>query len=80
MMEDNIVIVLDLGNYRSEFQEKVPFKAKVYEKYDSEVWVRSLKTGREYEIYYNQVLEALEIEEIKMLINLSEYGNYRGDI
>lgn len=71
MLEDNIVIVLDNSNYI--FSEKVPFKAKVLYKYSNEIWVTSLVTGNEYELYYHQVLESLNIEEITKLLDLSKY-------
>ena len=54
---DDIVIVLDNSNYNSKYAEKVPFKAKVIDKTATEIWVKSLKTGKEYELYYTQVLE-----------------------
>ena len=74
MLEDNIVIVVDNGNYKAEYAEKVPFKAKVETKYENEIIVRSLNTGKEYELYYSQILEALDIEEIVRIIDLSKYG------
>ena len=74
VLEDNIVIVIDNGNYNASYAEKVPFKAKVKEKLDNEIWVESLTTGKEYELYYSQVLESLSIEEISKLIDLSKYG------
>jgi hypothetical protein len=74
MLEDNIVIVVDNGNYKADYAEKVPFKAKVEDKYENEIIVRSLKTGKEYELYYHQILEALDIEEIVKMLDLSKYG------
>ena len=47
-MEDNLVIVLDLGNYKESCRESVPFKAKVVDKYEYELVVKSLKTNKEY--------------------------------
>lgn len=75
MLEDNIVIVVDNGNYKASYAEEVPFKAKVKEKYDNEIWVVSLVTGKEYELYYTQILEALEIDEIIRMLDLSKYGS-----
>jgi len=69
-MLDNTVIVIDLSTYKVEHQEPVPFKAIVLNKYDNELEVRSLATNKEYEIYYSQILEGLDIEEILKLINL----------
>lgn len=71
-MEDNIVIVIDAGNYIQP--ERVPFKAKVTEKYDNEILVKSLVTDKVYELYYDQILEGLDIEDIIKLINLDNYG------
>lgn len=42
--------------------------------YDSNIWVESLVTGKLYELYYNQILESMNIEEIKSLLNLDNYG------
>jgi hypothetical protein len=39
---DNIVIVIDVGNYKKEYGEPVPFKAVVEDKFDHEIIVRSL--------------------------------------
>ncbi len=74
VLEDNIVIVIDNSNYKATYAEKVPFKAKVEHKFDSEIIVKSITTGKEYELYYFQILEALEIDEIKKLVDLSNYG------
>ena len=74
MLEDNIVIVVSNDNYKSSYAEKVPFKAKVKEKLDNEIWVTSLVTGKEYELYYSQILEALNIEEIIKMLDMSKYG------
>lgn len=74
-LEDNIVIVLDVSNYKSEYGKSVPFKAKVTDKYNDEIWVKSLDTGKEYDLYYDQILEALEIDQIIKLLNMNEYGN-----
>ena len=72
---DNVVIVIDNSNYKASYAEKVPFKAKVENKYDNEIIVKSLKTGKEYELYYTQILEALDIEEIIKILDLSKYGD-----
>ena len=74
MLEDNIVIVVDNGNYKASYAEKVPFKAKVKQNLKNEIWVVSLETGKEYELYYNQILEALELDEIVKMLDLSKYG------
>ena len=70
-MEDNLVIVLDLGNYKESCRESVPFKAKVVDKYEYQLVVKSFKTNKEYEIYYNQILEFYEDEYI---VNIIKYG------
>lgn len=75
MLEDNIVIVVDNSNYKASYAEEVPFKAKVKEKFENEIWVTSLVTGKEYELYYSQILEALELEEIAKMLDLSKYGS-----
>lgn len=74
ILEDNIVIVVDNSNYKATYAEPVPFKAKVGQKYEDTIWVVSLATGKEYELYYNQILESLDIDEITKLIDLSKYG------
>ena len=71
-MEDNLVIVLDLGNYKESCRESVPFKAKLVDKYEYELVVKSLKTNKEYEIYYNQILQFYEDEYI---VNIIKYGD-----
>ena len=63
MVEDNIVIVIDTSNYINSFAEEVPFKAKVIDKYDINIIVKSLHTNKEYELYYHQILEGLDIDE-----------------
>ena len=70
------VIVIDTGNYKSSYSEAVPFKARVVDLYDHEVLVESLDTNKEYELYHDQVLELLDIEEIKVMLNLKNYGNW----
>ena len=71
-MEDNLVIVLDLGNYKESCRESAPFKAKVVDKYEYQLVVKSLKTNKEYEIYYNQILQFYEDEYI---VNITKYGD-----
>ena len=73
-LKDNIVIVIDTSNYKAGFSEDVPFKAEVIDEYDVNILVRSLETGIEYELYFHQILESLDIEEIKHLLNMSNYG------
>jgi len=72
-MKDNTVIVVDLSNYKKEYQEKVPFKGIITAKYDNELWVESLVTDKEYLIYYTQCLEGLPVEDIEKMIDLSKY-------
>lgn len=74
MIQDNLVIVIDTSNYRATYSEEVPFKAVVIEKFDLTIWVKSINTGKEYELYYNQILEGLEMEDIVKLLDLSKYG------
>ena len=64
MIQDNLVIVIDTSNYKATYSEDVPFKAIVTEKFDLTIWVKSITTGKEYELYYNQILEGLEMEDI----------------
>ena len=83
-----MVIVVDLGNYKPEAREEVPFKAGVIREYDHEVIVKSLVTGKEYEVYYSQLLEYCTMKEIRNMVDLHNYGEfandyiegYRGDI
>ena len=74
MIQDNLVIVVDTSNYKANYSENVPFKAIVTEKFDLTIWVKSITTGKEYELYYNQILEGLEMEDIVKLLDLSKYG------
>lgn len=74
MIEDNVVIVIDTSNYLKSYSEPVPFRAKVEEKYDNEIWVVSLTTGKEYELYYNQILEYYSNEDLLKFIDVSNYG------
>jgi hypothetical protein len=70
----HIVVVLDLSNYKREHAETVPFPAKV-EKIDGyDFWVRSIVTNTLYEVDKAQLLEYLSIKEIRLLINLQNYG------
>lgn len=71
---DNVVIVLDTTNYKTSYSEQVPFKAKVVQDYDHEILVESLVTKKQYELYYDQILEFMPIEDIKNIINLNKYG------
>lgn len=73
-MDERIVIVLDVGNYIKMHQEEVPFKAICTDIFENEVWVRSLETDKEYELYPNQILEFNDINDIRNLINLKNYG------
>lgn len=74
MIEDNTVIVIDTSNYKSSYAEAVLFKAKVVDKYGTNIVVKSLKTGKGCELYFDQILEGLTIEEIKSLLDMSNYG------
>ena len=74
MIQDNLVIVINTSNYKSSYSEDTPFKAVVTEKLDSTIWVKSVLTNREYELYYDQVLESLDIAIIKNLLDMSKYG------
>lgn len=73
-IEDNVVIVLDNSQYIADYAETTPFKAKVFHKYNNTIEVVSLLTDKLYELYYYQILESLETDEIIKLINLDEYG------
>lgn len=75
MFDERTVIVLDLGNYKPSYREKTPFKAVVEQVYDNEVWVRSIVTGKQYELYYSQILETMDIEEIAFYLKGGEYGS-----
>lgn len=68
MIPDNIVIIIDTGNYKDSYAEPTPFRARIIDKYDNCVVVKSMETNKEYELYYYQVLEFLDLEEIKELI------------
>ncbi len=51
-----IIKVVDLGNYKSEYQETCPFEATLL-KFDGLNYdVESLVTGKEYEIYDYQIM------------------------
>lgn len=75
MFDERVVIVLDLGKYQKQHQESVPFKAICTDIFENEIWVKSIITNREYEIYPNQILEFNDIEDIKKLVNLKNYGS-----
>lgn len=74
MIEENIVIVIDTANYKADYTEPTPFKAKITDIYKNGTWVKSLTTGKQYELYDEQILEGLEIDKISALLNMSEYG------
>jgi len=75
MKEGQIVIVIDTSNYKASYSEKTPFKAELYLITDYPCyWVKSLVTGKEYELYESQILEGLSIEEIGNLLDMSKYG------
>lgn len=74
MIQDNLVIVIDTSNYKANYSEAVPFKAIVIDKDDLIIWVKSITTNKEYELYFYQILEGLEIEKIINLLDMSKYG------
>jgi hypothetical protein len=75
MKEGQTVIVIDTSNYKVGYSENIPFKAELYSTTDYPCyWVRSLVTGKEYELYESQILEGLSIEEIGNLLDMSKYG------
>ena len=75
MKEGQIVIVIDTSNYEASYAEQIPFKAELYSITDYPCyWVRSLVTGKEYELYESQILEGLSIDDISNLLDMSKYG------
>ena len=74
--DERTVIVLDTSNYKESYSEKVPFKAIVEQVYGNEIWVKSLVTGKEYQLCYSQILETMDIEEIEFMLKMDEYGIY----
>ena len=74
--DERTVIVLDTSNYKNSYSEKTPFKAVVEQIYDNEIWVKSVETGKQYELYYNQILEAMDIDEIIFMLGGGDYGMY----
>lgn len=76
--DERTVIVIDNSNYNEKYAEPTPFKAIVKDTYDNEIWVTSLTTGKEYELYYDQILEAMSIEEIVFMLKGDEHGNFKG--
>lgn len=75
MKEGQIVIVIDTGNYKASYAEQAPFKAELYLITDHPCyWVRSLVTGKQYELYGSQILEGLPIEDISNLLDMTKYG------
>jgi len=56
MKEGEIITVINTDNYKSSYSEKTPFKAELYLITDYPCyWVRSLQTGKEYELYDYQI-------------------------
>ena len=52
------VTVIDNSNYTASYAEKVPFKGVLYEITEYPCyWVRSIETGKEYELYSFQIKE-----------------------
>ncbi len=74
----DIVIVVDLGQYKSSYQESVPFKAIVVQVHKDECVLYSLATDKEYTVYHSQILETMDIEEIKTLLDVRSFGEYTG--
>ena len=74
--DERTVIVLDTSNYKDSYSEKTPFKAVVEQIYDNEIWVKSVETGKQYELYYTQILEAMDIDEIIFMLGGGDYGMY----
>ena len=75
MKKGQLVIVIDTGNYVQSYSEPVPFKAKLYSITEHPCyWVKSLSTGKKYELYENQILEGCHIDEIKELLDISKWG------
>lgn len=70
----DVVIVLELGNYKREAQEPVPFKGEVIEKYEHEMIIKSLATGKEWELYDSQILETFDDAEIGSMFDPRKYG------
>lgn len=77
--DERTVIVIDTSNYKSSYSEPTPFKALVKDIYEREITVTSLETGKKYELYYNQILETMSIEEIKYMLSGGEYGGYENN-
>lgn len=69
-----IVVVLNLDSYTSEYAEAVPFGAMVTRITSHPTWwVKSIKTGKEYELYDWQLLEFLKDEDLAKIIDLQKY-------
>jgi hypothetical protein len=75
MLQDPIVIVVNNSNYDPSYAETVPFKAVVEDSVGTTVWVKSTVTGKTYELYPEQMLEGLEIEQIKAMLDVSKYNS-----
>jgi hypothetical protein len=73
--EGGVVIVIDNGNYKSSYAEKTPFKAHFNTLTDYPCCiVTSLSSGKEYELYPNQILEFMNQDQIENLIDIKKYG------
>ena len=68
------VIVIVISNYKIQSNEEVPFKAKIISKYNTNIVVKSQTTYKEYILHDHQILEGLEIEEIKNFFDMIKYG------
>ena len=59
---DKEVTVIDTSNYKGEYAEDCPFKAILFEITEYPCyWVRSIETGKEYELYIFQIKEFEEL-------------------
>ena len=73
--EGGVVIVICNGNYKASYAEKTPFKAHFYDLTNYPCcWVRSLETGKEYELYPSQILEFMNQEQIENIVDIKKYG------
>lgn len=73
-MKYETVVVINTSNYKSSYSDKVPFKAQVLDRYDDTIWVVSEETNKEYELYYDQILEFYSDDQLSRFIDVSKYG------
>jgi hypothetical protein len=63
MKKGQIVTVINLDNYKDSYAESIPFNAELYKTTNHPCyWVRSLVTGKIYELYQEQIAECCPIE------------------